>query len=759
MRRKLEDELWKGTMLQRTAALRGKVEDAKRQNATLSKGTGGNVSAVRKTLARIEILAEAVRVASTPAGVPLIHGSVALTWFVENTKDALEVLKRNAKQLQGYNIQNHPFVDLGKNCTVDAYTLWHDMRLGMAAERYVRRAYGLSEEDGEDLEEGEFAEQGAETSLSSATAESSTASRKRPSDKELRNEVLVVKRALMRKDVLSTLVFDFEKGSKYELYFGSTRVCFCVMTYRAMPSDIENQIRSSGMTTERVMNVVMSGRRKYETYFMSAESFAKVPRRARSVPSKQMKSYFDKAQFSERNILRSVVEETAAENAVRRVFAVEKNGDENLCQRAFAHWFMDEMKSIFGARFVEQYKASVSTAMSTCRSELLALFGEMHADLLEIMKDYRHTLFETLKSKTRSSRPSVMRGGKRAANASDDAASCSASQSTPLGDALHSALQMPVGSIFKKTEKHTKLHVMAAERKRKRRAAQGLSTGGLCVLPRASPSAWKQQFPSEIATLTPCPAQVQHSMELIAPALSELSKCCLRRTETEVLVGESIVQTATNATDARVAARTRASQQPHDVGGASRRMLSAHATKPIPRKDYIHHTQSNGLLKQQNERRELMQRFEEPLTLNRVLDMSVLRRRAQLLVAEFEPEDVPLTEGDLLVCDPLQEAYALNNGLAVEAAHRVCAALLKSRTPPRTASETNNALMKSKVVSDVVLNLARKCETLCARLWWQGGALKSHKKHVRELLHSVRAGRAKMRRRAFWAHLRNAKKK
>lgn len=697
LKQRLEDELWKSALLERTATLRSKVDTARKNNVKLSKGTGGNVSAVRKTLVRIERLAQVLKAASHDTGLALVHGSVALTRRVENSKNSIDDLRKAARTYRVINIQNHPFVDLGKNCTVEAYTLWHDYRLGLAAERYVRRSYGLSDEK-EEGEVGEFDDDEEEEE------EAVAAKRKRkvPSDKDLRNEVLVVKRALMRKDVLSTLVFEFDEESPFTAEFGSTQVRFCAMTYRPMPADIENEIRSSGMTAQRVIDVVQHGRRKYETFFTSADNFANSARRARPVPSKQMKSYFDKEQYVEDNLLHRIY--AAAESkmvgaaAVAYVYNTEQQGDENLCQRAFAHWLLDELKAVFGTSFADSYKSGIVRGTRVCPAQLCALFGQMHKDLSDVIFDYHATLDTTAKSKTRVSKSVALPQAPKA---------------------LHTALAHPVSSAFEKNEKHTRLQVLTAERTRKRRVKQGRPVhGGSFTLPLPSADCWRQPFESTLSPVEPCPAQEAHAVHLTHAAHSLLEKALPRRTESEVIVGEAIVQSATNATDARVAARTRAVEQTHDVGGASRRMLTAHATKPVPSKDYIHHTQRNGLLKEQNERRDMMQRFEEPLRYEQTLSMSVLRRRAQLLVSEFDCEFVPESQGVVMQqcnthLDYLKFVYATGEGFSVEGAHAVCAALLQSRTPARTAAETNNALLNSDALRRTIESFGCKCIEMC----------------------------------------------
>ena len=702
---------WKVNFMRRVQKLI--EQNREQQNKTpgyREKGSGGSVSSVSRAQTYARIVADLLRAAVSPAGPAIIHGSVALTYVLEADRSKLsDMVTKN--QTEFFNVQQVPFVNLDHNVTIRAYQGWQDTRYSRAIEREMSAE--------------------ARKSLSVApNGETEMNKRAKGLNRSLHRVKL---RRALRANCLTTLRVTFapQMAADAREIYGSDVVVLSVLTYRKMPADIQALVNDRKLSEQQIIDIVMQGRRRYEAYFASDEGIRNCERRMRTVPASTTYSYFDQLSYFERYVLprmRAAVDGgLSGAEAVRTVFPIAADGDENQCQRAFGTWFLNEFVKMFGKEFANEYKyriighgteeavrrlflellESVESLLADFDKVLLEAFGENHAP---VRKRERVAEADAKGSKlllTASSLPPAKRQKrtpkkKKAASddTDDEVSDDAATKPTPVIPPPPPRIPPPpqpkepsLGEYLSPGEKRTReqvLHEMEDAQRNPNAAPSGL--------PTKNASIWFAPFPPTIAATPVVKSRCQvDAAAAIAERLGvckELERKNLRRTKLEVTVGDHLIQSATNATTAAVRDAIRNATSPdeisntRDVGVDSRRILNAAATKPIPLATVIQHANPvNGAVS-------IVETAEREYAHYRIgtydVEETFLGDLDKLRAAKWSSEDPR---------DRIRFVRSLAQ-MHVALAARINRSLQMCRIPARADSETSHALVRSSMVQD-----------------------------------------------------------
>lgn len=702
---------WKDISMKKVSNLKEKYLNEEKER---SKGSGGCVSSVSRAQTYTAIVGNLLRAAVSPAGPALIHGSVSLTYMLEAERCSIKQIAED-NQVEFFNVQQTPFVNLEHNVTIRAYQGWQDTRHSLALEQAMmdeaRRVAG---------EGGKVMNKRA---------------------RSFNRSLLKVKlRHAMRADCLSTLRVKYGEADRERAIstFGSDTVVFSAITYRKMPADVQAELNERKITEQQVIDVVMRGRKRYEAYFASHDGIHNCERRMRTVPASSTFSYFDQTTYFENTVMPLVCE--AAErglsgaDAVRHVFPIQKNGDENQCQRAFGHWMLNEFGKLFGPEFQAEYKYRIIG---------FAQDVEMRKLCQELLEDVDHVLCEfdvMLKEAIEPDRVIVTKRARVAAAAADGhaivattrkkrlkleslaAADAAAEESSEEEDSdvdlaetttsyAASASALKVG--LKPEQKRT-LEQLNGELQREKTVAREKATKTrklAAKYPRKNATLWPMQFPSTTKLVRPVTSRAQ--VDAAAEKAHELGVCAelerlnLRRTALEVAVGGHLTQTATNATTAAVREAAAAARQKNDeeaqwlrdVGVDSRRMLNEASMKPIPMAAVIQHANpGTGAVS--------------------FIEMAD-REYAQYRIASYDAEETMFGAVDEIdMTNPMHKVKFLRSvGQShVALAASVSRSLQMTGIPARADTETDHALVRSEAMKHRCEDFIRDMVELFVRM-------------------------------------------
>lgn len=683
---------WKDRSMKKVTDLKEKYL---KDESERTKGSGGCVSSVSRAQSYTTTVANLLKAAVSPAGPALIHGSISLTYMLESERCSLkQTIEENTSEI--YNVQQTPFVNLEHNSAIRAYQGWQDTRLALALERSmmesVRKAPGKN---------------GREKEMNKRARSFS------------RSLLKVKLRHAMRAECLSTVRVQYNDADKQRALstFGSDTIVFSVITYRKMPADVQAELNGKKITEQQVIDVVMRGRKRYERYFASDDGLYNCERRMRTVPASSTFAYFDQAMYFERSVMPLVCE--AAErglsgaDAVRHVFPISKNGDENQCQRAFGHWMLNEFGKLFGADFQAEYKYRiVGFAQDPAVRELC---GELLKEVNHVLEEFEAILKEaiepdriiiTKRARVAAAAAGVQEIAKKHVLLDEDGEELPDDIAVPasvLKDGLADSQKRTLAQL------NEEIRAEAAEAVKKRAVSKRMAA----KYPSKNASLWPMQFPPTTTLMKTVKSRSQ--VDAAAVIVKELGVCdelersVLRRTALEVSVGGHLTQTATNATTAAVREAAAAARQKNDdetqwqrdVGVDSRRMLNEASTKPIPIAAVIQHA--------------------NPTTGAVSLVEMADREYAQYRIEAYDAEETALgAVSTMNVADSLHRIKLVRSlGLChVALAANVSRALQMAGIPSRADTETNHALVRSHA-------LQARCEEFVADLVALAAVVKS----------------------------------
>jgi hypothetical protein len=700
---------WSTECLDKVAQLRAKYAQPTKDR---TKGAGGSVSAVRRAQSYAQTCATLLRAAVGPCGHALIHGSVSLTSKLESDRDSISKLVQE-NDAEFFNVQQVPFVNLDHNITIKAYQGWQDTRHSLALENIM-----LEDARQEAL----------------AAGRTNFAMNKRE-ESYFKSLLKVRQRSAMRAGCLTTLRLRFT-GSEAKIAdsvrrYGSDQIVLCVITYRKMPPDVQAEINERKITEQQVIDVVVNARKRYEAYFASYDGIYNCERCMRTVPAGSTYDYFDQMTYFERTVmprLREAVEKQLhGGDAVRHVFPIERDGDENQCQRAFGCWLLNELGKMFGSDFEKEYKEVI--AGHGADQDIQGVFKDLLNELEVVLAEFSSAIEEVIPSTrvivTKRARVAEAAMAPKASGNAFEDDDGDGDDDEPSGpDVSHADIDASGPSVLRlglaKHQQRTRLQVESESlaRARKNSTATLDDVVAASNLPLPNASLWPMPFKSSIPSvpIVKSRAEVTAASDIVRRlgVCDELERKTLRRTMLEVSAGDNLVQTATNATTASVRAGADGDDGGmRDVGVDSRRMRNESSTKEIPLDALIQHINpATGTLASL-----------------RVTNCEIARYRAK----NFDPDTVPVDADEIeqMALGPEDTVNRIRflrgvHDYPTELYYKVCQALIQARVPARADSETQYAIVKSRVTLDACTEFVEKmCASYIRMLDWESSRNKT----------------------------------